>query len=155
MNIKWIKLWVNESLDGSIRKELDSAGRGYWYDTLLLAATGKRPGYLERKIGLPLTDEEIISRLNISRELFDKVTPQFLDEGRLARDKEGTYIVTNWSNYQSVLDGNKGQEGNPIEQEKKERRLLYYYGRKYPQDTKALYQQLNEEEIRHQKNEEL
>lgn len=89
-------------LEGSIRKDLDSAGRGVWADILSLASISRRVGFLERSQGIPYTDEELANKFQIPLELLKHTIVVCVQEGRLTRDDTGTLFITNWNKYQKI-----------------------------------------------------
>jgi len=58
---QWVKLWVNEWLDGTTRFELTAPQRLVWIDLLALAGRSRFPGYVYageengKKIGYPIS----------------------------------------------------------------------------------------------------
>ena len=58
---QWVKLWVNEWLDGTTRFELTAPQRLLWVDLLALAGRSRFPGFVyagltngEKKVGYPI-----------------------------------------------------------------------------------------------------
>jgi len=88
-------------LDGSIREDLSPEERGVWADLLALAGLTREPrrGYIERSEGIPYTHEVLLTRLNISAELFERTVLKCVKEGRLEVLPDGTMIITNWARY--------------------------------------------------------
>lgn len=140
LRLRWIKLWIDECLDGSIRTELSLEARGLWYELLLIAGKGvardKRAGYLERKEGLPLTLAEIASRLNIPLDILDKWVPQFIEANMLGVDKLSTYFIVNWEFYQSHQNGHK--KPNPDATKLRRRAKLHELANEFPLDVNKL-----------------
>ena len=50
--MEWHKINSLRWLTGSIRKDLDSKGRGVWADLLALSGISRRRGYIERSEGI-------------------------------------------------------------------------------------------------------
>jgi hypothetical protein len=42
----WVKLWVNEWLDGTTRFQMSGAQRAFWIDLLALAGRSRYPGII-------------------------------------------------------------------------------------------------------------
>lgn len=97
--LKFVKVWTDESLYGSIRKDMSPEQRSIWYELLLLAGKSRREGYIEFSKGLPYSNEDIASRLEVDVELINSSVAICLSEGRL-EIKENTYHITNWEKYQ-------------------------------------------------------
>lgn len=100
---RWIKLWVMESLEGSIRYQLEAAERCVWYDLLLFSATCDPPGKIADRDGRPFPRKYLASRLNVSEELFTQALKKSLDEGRIT-EQAGVLLITHWEKYQSEYD---------------------------------------------------
>lgn len=102
MALPWIKLYCEPCLEGSVRVTLTAEERGVLYDLMLLAGNSHgRPGHLERKEGLPLPDDKIAARLNVSTELLQRCLVKFVEQGRLSRNGDNTWQFVNWSKYQA------------------------------------------------------
>lgn len=100
MPLQWVKIYCLESLDGSIRRDLEPSERSVWYDLLLLAGLSRRPGYIERSKGIPYTIEEISSRLSTGVDIVTKSIEKSIKEGRITKLDDGTLVITNWGRYQ-------------------------------------------------------
>ena len=98
--MRYLKIFGYEWLEGSIRRDLDSAGRGMWADMLALASMARRIGYLERSQGIPYTDKELADKFSVDLKELQMVMATCILEGRLARDDDGTLFITNWDRYQ-------------------------------------------------------
>lgn len=92
-------------LDGSIRVDLDSAGRGIWADLLALASVSRRAGYLERSKGIPYTIQEMAQRFRVDEDMLMRTIAVCENEGRLSHTDDGTFYITNWDNYQDIKLG--------------------------------------------------
>ena len=110
----WLKLWAVESLEGSIRYQLDAAERGTWYDMLVLARICGQGGVIADRDGRPYPHSFIANRLNIALELFETTLAKCIDEGRITEDGGGIHI-TNWEKYQSEYERQK-----PYREQKKQ-----------------------------------
>ena len=116
--MKYLKLFGQEWLDGSIRVDLDSSGRGVWADLLAMAQISRRVGYIERSEGIPYTNEELAQRFKIPLDLLMAVIAICMNEGRLGRLKDGTYYITNWNTYQDIEFGSKMDDALAIKKAK-------------------------------------
>jgi len=115
---RWIKLWVMESLEGSIRYQLEAAERCVWYDLLLFSATCDPPGKIADRDGRPYPRKFLAGRLNITEELFNQALKKSVDEGRIT-DDDGVLVITHWERYQSEYDRQK-----PYREAKRDARSL-------------------------------
>jgi len=102
----WLKLWAIECLEGSIRYQLDAAGRGTWYDLLALARICGQEGSISDRDKRPYPHDYIANRLNIPLELLESTLKNCIDEGRITEDEKGIHI-TNWKTYQSEYERQK------------------------------------------------
>jgi hypothetical protein len=106
-NTQYCNLFGYQWLEGSIRIDLDSAGRGVWADILALASISRRVGYVERSQGIPYTDDELADKFQVPLALVRKTITICTREGRLTKDDTGTYFITNWNKYQSIPLGSE------------------------------------------------
>lgn len=110
---RWVKLWVSECLNGSIRYQLEPDERSVWYDLILFSALGNPPGNICDRDGRAFPHSFIANRLNITEALLDSAINNCIAEGRLTEDQSGVH-VTNWDRYQSEYERQK-----PYREEKK------------------------------------
>lgn len=121
---RWIKLYPNESLNGSIRYQLTSAERGVWYDLMCFSSLCSNTGDISDRDCSPFPLAYIANRLNVQLPLLKSTIDKCLLEGRISEDEHGLHI-TNWGRYQSEYDRQK-----PYREKEKERikaeRIKYY-----------------------------
>jgi len=110
----WLKLWAVECLEGSIRYQLDAAGRGTWYDLLALARICGQEGSISDRDSRPYPHDYIANRLNIPLELLESTLENCKDEGRITEDETGIHI-TNWKIYQSEYERQKPYRKKPAD----------------------------------------
>ena len=105
---KWIKVYCNKWLSGTIRKETPDV-RGVWIDLLTLAGSGQFGDIGEVKLsnGVGLTDSQIAEILHISRALWRKSKQRFLQSQRIEITPKGAISIANWSKYQSEYQRQK------------------------------------------------
>ena len=103
---RWIKLWVTECLEGSIRYQLSPDKRSVWYDLILFAALGTPAGQICDRDQRPLPHSFIASRLNITEALLEATLNACKAEGRISENEQGIHI-THWDRYQSEYDRQK------------------------------------------------
>ena len=115
---RWIKLYPNECLSGSIRWQLTPQERSAWYDLLFFSSVCSNTGDICDRDKNPIPRSFIANRLNISLQLLNSTIEKCKEEGRLTEDDKGFHI-TNWGKYQSEYDRQK-----PYRQAKKESEAL-------------------------------
>ncbi len=101
---RWIKLYPERCLNGSIRYQLTSGERGVWYDLLCFASLCNQGGKMADRDGRPYPDDFVANRLNIKTELFNETVKKCLEEGRLVRNDGGCLEIKNWNTYQSEYE---------------------------------------------------
>lgn len=102
----WIKLWVNECLEGTIRFDFTPAERGVWYDLILLAGRCRVPGVISANETTPYPHSYIAGLLNIDLELLEKALEKCKASGRIKETRRGIELV-NWEHYQSEYERQK------------------------------------------------
>jgi len=129
--MQYLKMFGYQWLEGSIRVDLDSAGRGVWGDILALASISRRVGYLERSPGIPYTDKELAEKFRVTMQLLQVTIGLCLQEGRLRQDGNGTYVVSNWDKYQDIPLGSQAEpkpkrikEKPPLSEEAKDKMTI-------------------------------
>src|SRR6266576_3983276 len=107
---QWVKLWVNEWLDGTTRFELTAPQRLLWIDLLALAGRSRFPGYVYagegeagKKVGYPIAylagvlqmDEVTLNNALKLLQQHNHIT--------LAETAPEQYVIgiINWEKYQS------------------------------------------------------
>lgn len=103
---KWIKMWTQECLRGTIRFDFTPAERSVWYDLLILAGDCRQDGIIAAGKGIPYPHMWISATLNISPALLERVLVKCRDTGRITENSDGIHI-TNWTRYQSEYDRQK------------------------------------------------
>jgi len=104
--MKWIRLWTEEWLDGSVRIELEPDERGVFIDLLVLAGRSRNPGVIQAANAVPYPHERIAARLNIPLELLERTLKKCVVQKRITEDKNGIHII-NWEKYQTIFEGKK------------------------------------------------
>lgn len=146
----WVKLWVNEWLDGTTRFEMADFQRAFWIDLLAMAGRSRFPGVvcagvIEGKyVGYPLTKFQALMGelfdVEATLRLFEKtgkIKLEVTSEGPVRLFK---IELVNWAKYQSEYNRQKPYrinkkarelqdsdtksytQGNTIEGDKKENR---------------------------------
>lgn len=100
----WIKLWVSEWLDGTVRWQLNSQQRAIWADLLALAGYSRFPGIVTPgRDGKEFCAYPVAHLANIfgcSQETVRETLQLLEQQGRIAY-KEGVVYILNWEKYQS------------------------------------------------------
>lgn len=97
---KWIKLWIDECLTGTIREDIEADERSVWYDFLLLAGRNRPPGCISANEDTQISTKRLASILNISAGLLARALRKFEESGRIEIDPEGIIHIVNWDKYQ-------------------------------------------------------
>lgn len=103
---RWVKIWVNESLTGTIRFDFTPQERGVWYDLLLLAGNCRQEGLIAAGNGTPYPRNWIAGTLNIPIKLLNTTIKKCIDTDRISENGDGLKII-NWDKYQSEYDRQK------------------------------------------------
>lgn len=107
---QWVKLWVNEWLDGTTRFELTAPQRLLWVDLLALAGRSRFPGYVYagegeggKKVGYPIA--YLAGVLQMDEVDANNALKLLQEKGHITLDESGPeqYVVgiVNWEKYQS------------------------------------------------------
>ena len=129
----WVKLWVSECLDGSIREDLEADERGIWYDLIIYSARCRHPGTISSNETQPISRRRLAGVLNISEKLLNRAIAKCVASGRLKIDEKGLIHIVNWAKYQSESDRVRAYQKKPdirkapyeTEEEFKERLKLF------------------------------
>lgn len=120
MRKKWVKLWTEEWLDGTVRYQLTPPERSIFIDLIALAGRSRQPGIIQANINEPYPHNILAQRLNVSPDLLDITLGKLAEQGRISENSNGIHIVK-WQTYQTVEvkheeDGNSSsnvQSGTP------------------------------------------
>lgn len=113
----WVKLWVNEWLDGTTRFEMTDAQRAFWIDLLAMAGRSRFPGRIcagaseGAYIGYPLNKFQALMAEPIDIEktllLFEKTGKIRLTVTSSSPTKLVMIELVNWDRYQSEYQRQK------------------------------------------------
>ena len=117
---QWVKLWVNEWLDGTTRYEMSDVQRAFWIDLLALAGRSRYPGRIfagetpEGPVGYPLVKfaSQMTSPIDIQKtlRLFERT-----GKIKLTKTCESPELfmieLLNWDRYQSEYQRQKKYRG--------------------------------------------
>jgi len=96
----WIKLWIKESLLGTIREDLEPDERSCWYDFLLLAGNCRVPGIISANEDTAMPTKRIAAILNVEQSLVERCISKFEQSGRIQVSPQGVIHILNWEKYQ-------------------------------------------------------
>jgi len=105
--MKWIRLWVDETLDGTTFTELTMEERGVWFCLLALAGRGRRPGIVEAHQGDPWEISALASYLKCSIEVLSSTILKLSQVKKVLLDDKGIISINNWSKYQTSYEKRK------------------------------------------------
>jgi len=117
MRRKWVKIWVDESLTGTVRFDLIPAERSIWYDLIILAGACRVPGQISSNETTPFPHDYIANLLQVPLDLLQTTLKKLADTGRISENENGIHI-TNWLKYQSEYDRQKKYRGRKETQDK-------------------------------------
>jgi len=103
---RWVKIWVHESLTGTIRFDFTPAERGVWYDLLILAGNCRMDGIIAAGPGKPYPYNWIAGTLNVPLELLESTLEKCRLSERIYENNDGIHIL-NWHRYQSEYERQK------------------------------------------------
>lgn len=97
---KWIKLWIDECLTGTVREDLTAEERSVWYDFLLVAGRNRPPGCISANENTPISPKRLASILNIAESLVRRCIVKFEKSGRIRIRPNRVIYICNWGKYQ-------------------------------------------------------
>ena len=100
----WVKMWVSECLEGTIREDLEPDERGVWYDLILYSARCRIPGVISANETQAISRWRLAGILNIPQDLLDRTIQKCVESGRIEIDKADLLHIVNWKKYQSESD---------------------------------------------------
>lgn len=95
----WIKVWVKEWLEGSIRFDLLPDERSVWLDLLVMAGDSRNPGHIQSDPTTGYPHHWLSSKLNIPLELLERTLHKCKKKERISENTTGITII-NWERYQ-------------------------------------------------------
>ena len=105
--MRWIKVWVKETLYGTTFQELGPAERGIWFSLLLLAASKTNHGLVEAREGVPYPLEVLAFELNTDTDTLKQSLARLQSVGKIERLPNGTISIVNWARYQTTYTRRK------------------------------------------------
>lgn len=120
---KWIKLWINEWRDGTLRWQATDAQRAFWVDLLTLAGRSRYPGIVcagrdgpneENIVGYPiqfLSPNSSIKTEEEAKEILDLFASRKMLSYTVSKSANGDKLfavtISNWKQYQSDYEANR------------------------------------------------
>jgi len=108
--MRWIRLWVDDSINGTTFTELNAEHRGVWFTLLLLAGYSPKPGTICIAEGIAYTREQLAAFTKLTLESINSgiehLSSDAVDKIRINPDR--TISISNWLNYQTEYDRQKG-----------------------------------------------
>lgn len=104
--MRYVKMFVSECLEGTIRFDFDPAERGVWYDLVILAGRMRIKGLIAAREGTPYPKEYIAGILNIPLDLLERTLKKCEATDRVSDNGEGIRILS-WHKYQSEYQRQK------------------------------------------------
>ena len=105
---RWIKLWTQETLYGTTKKELSLDERWVWPAFLALAGDSIIPGVICVAPGIPFTDQQLSDIIDVPMEILQSARGKMLEHGKISQNENGIIHIANWQRYQSEYDRTKG-----------------------------------------------
>lgn len=108
--MKWIRLWVDDTINGTTFMELDAEHRGVWFTLLLLAGYSPKPGTICIVEGVAYTREQLAAFTKLSLDSLTSGIDHLASEsvGKIKVNEDGTLSICNWLKYQTEYDRQKG-----------------------------------------------
>ena len=97
---RWIKLWTQESLYGSISQELEPAERWAWIGLLLMAGDSMSNGMVSIAPGVPYTDEQIAKILALPLNDWQAAKAKMVQVNKIEVNGTGIIKIVKWDEYQ-------------------------------------------------------
>lgn len=108
--MRWIRLWVDETINGTTFSELNAEQRGVWYTLLLLAAYSPKPGTICIAEGVAYTREQLAAFTKLTLDVLNRCIKHLTAPGieKITVNVDGTLSICNWLKYQTEYDRQKG-----------------------------------------------
>ena len=97
---KWIKLFIDECLTGTIREDLTPTQRSIWYDFLLLAGRNRPPGAISANETTAISTQRLAAWLNVPVSIITVAKRKFVASGRITISDDSIIHIVNWDKYQ-------------------------------------------------------
>jgi len=109
MRRTWIKLWIDESLRGSMIAELTPEQRWIFIGLLLLAGRSKTPGTIFNRndeFGVPFgySNARLADELGVKSGSIPGALHRMILKNKITINKKGVINICNWTKYQSEYE---------------------------------------------------
>jgi hypothetical protein len=107
--MKWIRLWTQETIDGTTFDELDAAERGIWFSLLLLAGLPPNEGIVELRKGVGYEPSHLAQKINVDPDLILPTITHLLEVKKVSLLPKSAGFppekirlkIRNWNKYQT------------------------------------------------------
>jgi hypothetical protein len=122
-SVRWIRIWIEETMSGTTFQELDAAQRGIWFSLLVLAGRGPKEGSVELRKGTGYTVEHLAQLLNVDpalilptvRRLLEVKKVSLLPKNQVFPPETIRLRIRNWKKYQTEYQRyRKGRTGKDL-----------------------------------------
>ena len=124
-SMRYIKVWVSEYLEGTIRFDLTAEERSVFVDLLAMSGRMRVKGLICARPGTPYPHHWLAGTLNIPLELLERSLAKMIETDRATEGPEGIRI-TNWKKYQSEYERQKFYRDKKKELDPKKARMEQY-----------------------------
>ena len=112
MRRKWIKVFVEQCLRGTMISELTPEQRWVWIGLLLMAGDSPVSGIIflrKDEDGSPLgySSHTIAELLGVGTKVFESAVKKMIQHEKITMDEKGVIEIVNWYKYQSDFDRQK------------------------------------------------
>ena len=101
MRRNWIKLFVDQSLRGTMMIELKPAERWVWIGFLLLCGDSPFDGQISVTETMGYTDEQLAALLQCNAETITSAKSAMVEHNKISVDMFGVIKILKWNRYQS------------------------------------------------------
>lgn len=99
--MKWIRLWIEDTLRGTTFKELDYAERGIWFSLLLMAGEGRNPGVVEIRDGEAWSMEGLAEYIKCPVDVLKVNLQKLTNVNKIIVENDNRIVIKNWGKYQT------------------------------------------------------
>jgi len=96
---RWIKLWTQETLYGTILKELEPDERAVWFEALCAAGDSIILGKICISERIPYSNEQLAGLFNVPLELLQRAFSKLETLQQIKCDGSGIIEILNWEHY--------------------------------------------------------
>ena len=108
--MRWIRLWTDETINGTTFTELTAEQRGVWWSLLILAGYSPVPGVICIAPGIPYTRGQMAGFLKLPLDVLTRSIEHLAspEVKKIVINQDGTIAIANWNKYQTEYDRQKG-----------------------------------------------